>query len=104
MEGQEFELESFPNLKFRFSYISPIDAVTFASMFNAENFRTNRDLTLYAIEHAEVCLNEKWFKVKQPNKDVYMPSGIEENGSALLKILDIFVERYILPVFQKSSE
>jgi hypothetical protein len=104
MEDKEFELKDFSNLKFRFTYVSPIDAVTFASIFNAENFKTNRELLVYALEHAEVRLNEQWIKVKQPNKEVYMPSGIDEKPSCILEILNLFVDRYILPVFQKSSE
>ena len=106
MAQQEFNIEAkeYANLKFRFSYMSPIDICVFASNFDLENYRTSREMFGYAVEHAEVCINEQWIKVKQEKRDVYMPAGMEENVGALLQIVDKFVELYIMPVFQKSSE
>ena len=104
MIEKEFELDEYKNLKFRFTYMSPMDICVFASNFNLENYKTSRTMFDYAVEHTEVCINEVWTKVKQPNRDVFMPAGIEENIAALLKIVDVFVERFIMPVFTKSSE
>ena len=98
------DVKEYANLKFRFTYMSPIDICVFASNFDLENYKTSKTMFTYAVEHCEVCINETWTKVKQPNKDVYMPAGMEENVGALLAIVDKFVELYIMPVFQKSSE
>lgn len=104
MEAKEFEVPQYKNLKFRFTYMSPMDICVFASNFNLENYKTSRAMFDYAVEHTEVCLNNEWVKVKQKDRDVYMPTGIEDNVSALLKIVDTFVEKYIMPVFTSSSE
>lgn len=106
MTTQEFNInvKEFSNLKFRFTYMSPIDICVFASNFDLDNYKTSKEMFNYAAEHAEVCINETWVKVKQPGKDVYMPTTIEENVAGLLAIVDKFVELYIMPVFQKSSE
>lgn len=104
MIDKEFEVSEYKNLKFRFTYMSPMDICVFASNFNLENYKTSRTMFDYAVEHTEVCINETWIKVKQPDKDVYMPAGMEENISALLHIVDAFVEKFIMPVFTKSSE
>ena len=104
MIDKEFEVSEYKNLKFRFTYMSPMDICVFASNFNLENYKTSRTMFDYAVEHTEVCINETWIKVKQPDKDVYMPAGMEENIAALLHIVDAFVEKFIMPVFTKSSE
>lgn len=105
MENQEFNIKGkYSNLKFRFTYMSPIDICVFASNFNLENYKTSREMFAYAAEHTEVCINETWTKVRQAGKDVYMPNGIENDYKSLLEIVDKFVEIYIMPVFTNSSE
>lgn len=104
METNEFTVEEYQELKFRFTYMSPIDICVFASNFDLENYKTSREMFNYAVEHAEVCINEQWMKVKQKGRDVFMPNGMEANINALLHVVDAFVEKYIMPVFTKSSE
>lgn len=102
MENKEFTLKSLPNYSFRFTYMSPIDITVFAAEFNLENFKTTKEMFKYAAEHTEVKVNDVWCKVKVADKEAYMPTGIEVKS--LLEISDKFVEEYIVPVFQKSSE
>lgn len=102
MTNEEFSVNSMPNAVLRFTYMSPIDITVFSANFNLQDFKTTKEMFKYAAEHTEIKINDAWCKVKVPEKEVYMPATI--SAQTLLEIADKFVEKYIMPVFQKSSE
>lgn len=104
MEQNVFTIKSLPELEFRPKKISPIDILSISTTMDLENFNKTKEAYSFALENVEVKIGDKWFEVKHPGRDVYMPVGIEENLTALNELLGWFFENIIFKSFQKSSE
>ena len=54
----------------------------------------------FALEHIEVNVGDnKWIVVKQKDRNVYMPMGIEEDYKALKELIEYFIEEVLSKVF-----
>lgn len=106
MKTQEFEIEAMKGTKFRTKYISPVDLLALGSQVDLDDFYKSQLLFTFALEHIEVLIgdNNKWFTVKTPGQEVYMPLGIEENLKALNQLSAWFIENIVIKTFTNSSE
>ena len=104
MESKEFEISSKAGVKFRTTYISPVDLMALGSQVDLDDFAKSKLLFTFALEHTEVMIGEKWFSVKRPNQEQYMPIGIENEIVALNEISAWFIENIVINTFTKSSK
>ena len=104
MQVKEFKIEALPELELRVMRISPVDLLALTTQMDFDKFAQTKEFYKFALEHVEVKQGEKWFQVKYPDREVYTPTTIEDNLSALNQIIQWFFENVIVPAFPQSSE
>ena len=104
MKTVEFTIESLPELEFRISKISPVDLLAITTQIDFEKFQQTKVLYQFALEHIDVKQGEKWFPVKLPNQEIYTPTTIEDNLSALNDLVAYFLNEVIAKTFTESSK
>lgn len=103
MENKMFNLKSNSQFTFRFTRISPIELLALQTQINLEDFEQTQKLFTFILEKTEVQIGQEWFPVKMKGKEVYSPSGIEDNMDMLNEIIYYFMDNVIKPTFMKSS-
>ncbi len=104
MDQIEFSIKSLPEYQFKIKKISPVDLLCLTTTMNLEDFNKTKDSYNFILEHMEVKINEKWFDVKIPGREIYSPESLETNLIALNELIEYFFSNIIAPLFQKSSE
>lgn len=104
MKIKEFTIDSMPELQFRVAKISPVDLLAITTQMNFDKFQQTKALYTFALEHVEVKQGEKWFPVKVPNQEVYMPTSLEDDLVALNEVIAYFLNEVVAKTFTKSSE
>ena len=102
---REFTIEALPGINFREASVSPIDLLALATQVDFNEFGKTKELFTFSLEHLE-CEGEggKWFPVKVPGREVYMPFGLEKNFAALNELCKWYMENVVSEVFQGSAE
>lgn len=102
----EFTIEGLNDLSFRFKKMSPIDILACANSMlqSQENDVLFKKYLITALENTEVCAMGKWLPVKEKGSDIYYPSGMEENLSAMFYITNRFFAEVVKPVFFDLTE
>lgn len=95
----EFKIESLPNNEFRIPKLDPVEVLAFSMTVNFEKIKQNLETMNFALEHTEVKMADKWVQVKQTDKKVYMPMGIENNFKALREVAEYFMNEVLSKVF-----
>lgn len=98
MEQKEFTIEGYEN-KFRSTKVKPLDMLALQTQINFDDMIKTKELFKFALEHLEVKVLDQWIPVKEPNKEVYYPIGIEDNYKALKSLIEWFIENVVRPVF-----
>lgn len=93
-----------PNLKFRIRKVSPIKLLSIATRFGDQDLASTEEVFKFALENTEVQVLDKWFPVKEANKEVYWPADIDENLMLLQELVAYFIKNVIASVFTKSSK
>lgn len=101
---REFTIESLPGVTFREGKVSPVDLLAIAPQVDFDAYSKTKELYTFALEHLECEVNGKWFPVKHPGRDVYMPIGIEKNLRALNDLCAWYITNVIAEVFTGSAE
>ena len=101
---KEFNIESLPGVTFREASVSPVDLLAIASQVDFDEFGKTKQMIQFSLEHLECEVNGKWFPVKQPSREVYMPFNIERNYKALNELVQWYLENVIVQVFTESAE
>ena len=104
MKTVEFKIESRPELEFRTARISPVELLAITTQMDLDKFVQTKALFEFTLEHIEVKVGEKWFPVKIPGQEVYMPTDIEDDLVSLNEILAWFLNEVVAKTFMKSSE
>lgn len=102
--GKEFKIESKPKTEFRIAKISPVDLLAIATQINFDKFEQTQTVFKFALESIEAKVGEAWLPVKYKDRDVYSPSGIEDEFIPLNELVTYFMVEVIGKTFQKSSE
>lgn len=98
-----FTLESMPNTEFRFKDVSPLDILALNGA-DFKDIKQRRDIYKFVMENTEVKIGEKWFPVKTPDKDVYIPIGMEKKIAEMDEMCAKYMVEVVFKAFQKSSE
>lgn len=101
---REFEIKALPGVTFREANVSPVDLLAIATQVDFDAFKKTKELFAFALEHVEVEVESKWFPVKYPGREVYMPFGIEKNLIALNELCEWYISNVIAEVFTGSAE
>ena len=99
MEQKEFTIEALPNNTFRIVKLDPVEVLALGMTSNFEELKQTKVTMGFALEHIEVKVGEKWVLVKQPDRSVYMPMGIEDNLRALQQLIQYFIEDVLAKFF-----
>lgn len=99
---KEFTINSLKEYTFRVSKISPVTFLALQTQIDFSDLKATETLFNFILEHIEVNINDRWFKVK--DGDTYMPMGIEEQLNCLNEIVMYFLNNVYKPVFTKSEE
>lgn len=103
MIQEEFKIDTREET-FRFAKCSPVDLLAIVSQMDFEKYESTKQFINFALEHIEVKQGEKWIAVKVPNREIYMPNGIENDLVSLSMLSNKYMQEVILKTFQKSSE
>ena len=101
---REFTVESRPGITFREARVSPIDLLAITTQVDFDEYKKNKELFKFALEHLECEIEGKWLPVKTADREVYMPFGIERNYKALNELVQWYLENVIIEVFTGSAE
>lgn len=98
-----FNIES-SKLNFRVAKMNAIEALAFRNMIaDTESF--DKYVTFFdtILEKIEVEVNGQWLPVKEKNRNIYYPSGIEDDYQAIQELVAYFINTFLKAVFTKSS-
>lgn len=101
---KELTVKSLPGVNFREGQVSPVDLLAIATQVDLDDFKKNKTLIAFALEHLECEVDGKWFPVKQPGREVYMPFNLERNYRALNELVQWYLENVVFEVFTDSAE
>lgn len=104
----DVDLENVKTIKYRFDKF-PTAFIMALSEIERDS-RTNFDakaLSKYyddIFEKTKVYVSNSWFPLKEEEREVYYPQGIEEDLSSLFEIATTFMNEVVLPFFQKWAK
>ena len=104
MTSKEFSIKSLPELQFRTARISPIDLLAITTQMDIKKYEPTKALYTFALENIEVLQGEKWQPVKVSGKEIYTPTSLEDNLTALNELIAYFLEEVVMKTFTESSE
>lgn len=104
IKQKEFKIESRPELEFRVGKITSIEMLTLQSQINFKSRIQTNEVFSFILEHLEVKIADVWTKVKEPNREIYMPIDLEEDMMALQELVVYFLNDILKPLFLKSNE
>lgn len=101
---RELTVKSLPGITFREGQVSPVDLLAIATQVDPDDYKKNKTLISFALEHLECKVEGKWLPVKVAGREVYMPFGIERNFQALNELVQWYLENVVFEVFTGSAE
>lgn len=88
--------------EYRLKKMNAIELLALRSQIDFSNYDTVKNLYNIILEKLEVNANDKWLPVKQENREVYFPNGIENDFEVINDLLNYALD-YFKEVFIKSS-
>lgn len=102
---QEFTIDGYDNITFRFKKVSPIDIFALANV--AANMETNtnsfKEFITSVLEMTEMIKGGKVLSVKEKGRDIYFPAKIEMDFKAWNEITKNFIQIVLNPTFTESN-
>lgn len=89
---------------YRIKKMNAIEALALRSASDMKTVATAKQFFIDVLERLEVQVGEKWLPVKQANTNVYLPSGIEDDFTAIQTLVEFFMKEFLTPFFKKSVE
>ena len=89
------------NNEFKVRDMNMIEMMALRSQINYDSFESTVKFYNLILENMLVLINDKWIPVKEKDKNIYYPAGIE-NSDKIEKLFNYFLE-YVKTVFQKSN-
>lgn len=88
--------------EFRVKKMNAIEVISFRSLMDFSSLDRVSSFFKTILENIEVRINDDWLPVKEKNREVYYPNGIENDIKVIDKLLNYF-QSYLKEVFTKSS-
>lgn len=89
---------------YRVKKMNAIEALALRSASDMKSVDKAKLFFTDVLERLEVQAGEKWLPVKQPNTNVYLPDGIEDDFVGVQKLVEFFMKEFLTPFFEKSVE
>lgn len=99
-----FTIKNRPNLELKFVELTAPQLLSINTKINYSTDEQTEDVFTFIFEHTKVKIGNEWLPLKEKGMDVYYPVDIEEDIMSLYQVFGAFVDKVILPVFQKSKE
>jgi len=104
MTEKTFKINSRKDLEFKGDKITAIDLLSLKNCINMKSFAQNQTMFKFILEHTLVKIKNNWVRVKEIDRDVYMPLDLENDLGALEEITFAFIDNILLPFFKNSNE
>lgn len=88
--------------EFRVKKMNAIEVISFKSLMDFSSLEGVSNFFKTILENLEVRIGDEWLPVKEKNREVYYPNGIENDIKMVDKLLNYFRE-YLEEVFTQSS-
>lgn len=102
LEKKEFKVES-SELTFRIGDISPVEIISLRAVLDFDDLKKTTNVFNFILEHIEVNVAGVWCKVKEENREIYTPVGIENEFLVLNDISKWFIKEIIMKFFTQSN-
>lgn len=100
-----FTIKTKPDLKFRNKELSPLKVLALQTQIDFSDMGKVEELFSFILENTEVSVNGyDWVPVKEKDREIYYPSGIEKNLNNLNEIVLTFLNEVIKPLFTESNK
>lgn len=90
--------------QFRITKLKPSEVLALSMSVDLDDYKKSVELFDFVLEHTEVKMGDKWNPVKTPNREVYMPLGIDTDYTSIQKIVEFFLKEVLAKAFQTSRE
>lgn len=98
----EFKIKAL-DADFRVKKMNAIEALALKNVLDFDNYETTVKVFKIILEQLEIKVGDVWLAVKEKDREVYLPAGINENVFAVNELIDKFLTDYLKPLFRKSG-
>lgn len=88
---------------YRIKKMNAIELLSIQSQISFKSAKQSQACYSQILERIEVQCQDKWLPVKEVDKEVYYPAGIENDLVAIQDLIGFFL-KWLKEVFQKSNE
>lgn len=88
--------------QYRIKKMNAIELLSMQSQISFKSAKQSQACYSQMLERIEVKCQDNWLPVKEENKEVYYPSGIEFDLEAIQELISFFM-KWLKEVFQKSN-
>lgn len=89
--------------EYRVKKMNAIELLAMQSQMSFKSYELTENFYKLLLEKMEVQIKDKWLPVKETGREIYYPSGIEDDLDGINIILD-YCAKYFKEVFRKSNE
>lgn len=90
--------------EFRVKKMNAIEALALKMSSNLKTVESAQTFFNAALERLEVNAGEQWLPVKQKDRDVFLPDGIQNDIDAVQELVEFFLKEFMQPFFSSSGE
>ncbi|MEG2687338.1 MAG: hypothetical protein RR954_09530 [Christensenellaceae bacterium] len=89
---------------YRVRKMNAIEALALRAASDMKSVAGAKQFFIDVLERLEIQVGEKWLLVKQPNTNVYLPDGIDNDFEGVQQLVEFFMKEFLTPFFEKSVE
>ena len=89
--------------EFRIKTMNSLDLLAMQTQISFDSAKQSRACYAQILERLEVNCKDSWLPVKEEDKEVYFPAGLENDLTLVQELIGFFME-WFRDVFQKSNE
>lgn len=89
---------------YRIKKMNAIEALALRSASDMKTVSGAKQFFSEVFERLEVQVGDKWLPVKQKDREVYLPDGIENDFNGVQVLIEFFMKEFLTPFFEKSVE
>ena len=99
-----FVIEGYPDYTFRPKKMTAFEMLALQTQVGFDNSEKAEKFFKLCLEYIEVECKNAWVPCKQKGLEMYAPVELETNVDLLKKLIDTFMNEYLLEVFTKSGD
>ena len=83
---------------YRIKKMNAIEILALRSQYDFNSYYSTLNLFNTVLERMEVKCNDNWLPVKEKGKEIFYPTGVENDGEVIKDLISFFT-KYIKEVF-----